>query len=129
MFSIRICQVSGCRRHATERADTCFDHLPDQTAYLADLRLWLESRREFSGLSLGRQVWQNLDLRGKSFEGSNFTGCRWEDIQLDGSDFRHCFFDFGNFKRCSFKTTSLLFCSVSGSGWRTAIGQVRTSCT
>src|SRR6185369_10270413 len=79
MFSIRTCNVPGCRRHAVERSETCFDHIPDQQTYLSDLRAWMASKRELSGLAMARIPWSGEDFRGRSFEGCNFTGAQWSD--------------------------------------------------
>jgi len=114
MFSHRNCAVADCRRHAVEQADTCWDHLPDRQAWWTGFRSWMSGKKELTGLNLSRVQLLGLDLRGRTFEGCNFTGALGEDLVLDGCRFRHSFFDFSVLSRCSLRGVSMVFCSASG---------------
>ena len=92
------CARADCTTPALSFARHCWKHLPDEAAYLEEIRRRATSLHGFAGLNLESVKFKDIagprtnfagaDLKGADFAGGDFTNADFSDAELVGASFR-----------------------------------------
>jgi uncharacterized protein YjbI with pentapeptide repeats len=92
------CARADCTAPALSFARHCWKHLPDEAAYLEEIRRRATSLHGFAGLNLESVKFKDIAgprtnfagayLKGADFAGGDFTGSDFEGAELEGASFR-----------------------------------------
>ena len=115
VFSQQPCAHEGCINRALFGRDTCYLHLEDKEGLTEEIRGLLERETVLRGMELSGLTLEDLDLSGKEFWFCNLSHCRMSRINITGAKFRLTYFDFSNFSECRWSEIDASLTVLSGS--------------